>query len=142
MKQCSKCLEIKPESDFYKDTRTKDGLKCQCKKCHCKTTVATRNKENARKCNRDYMRRRRIEHPDIVRAHDKEREQRRPNDEKKRARMLLNIAIRDGRVRKPVCCQECGKNGMIYGHHPDYSLPYDVEWLCSECHGKRHRRTA
>lgn len=142
MKQCSKCQEIKPETDFYKDSRTKDGFKCQCKRCHNKTNVATRSKENARRINREYMRRRRIEHPDIVRSHDKEREANRPNDEKKLARMLLNVAVRDGRIKKPNCCEECGAVGTVYGHHHDYSKPYDVEWLCSLCHGKRHRRTA
>lgn len=55
MKQCSKCHELKPESEFYKDKRTKDGLKCQCKKCHCKTSVATRDKDLARERNKRYM---------------------------------------------------------------------------------------
>lgn len=142
MKQCSKCREIKPESEFYSDKRTKDGLKCQCKKCHCKTNIGTRDKKIARKRNREYMRRRRVEHPDIVRAHDKERETKRPNDEKKRARMLLNVAVRDGWLKKPDRCEECGMAGIVYGHHSDYSKPYDVEWLCSLCHGKRHRRSA
>ena len=142
MKRCSKCREIKPESEFYKDKRSKDGLKCQCKRCHCETNISTRNKETARKNNREYMRRRRIKHPDIVRFSDKEREKSRPNDEKKKARMLLNVAVRDGRIDKPACCEECGAVGPVYGHHPDYSKPYDVEWLCSLCHGKRHRRPA
>lgn len=142
MKQCSKCQKIKPETEFYKDKRTRDGLKCQCKKCHNETNIATRNKENARRINREYMRRRRIEHPEIVRAHDKERERNRPNDKKKRARTLLNIAVRSGKIQKPTFCQECGAGGTICGHHYDYNRPYDVEWLCSECHGKRHRRLA
>lgn len=45
MKQCSKCQKIKLETEFYKDKRTRDGLKCQCKKCHNETNIATRNEE-------------------------------------------------------------------------------------------------
>ena len=32
-KQCSKCEEIKPKSDFHKDKSTKDGLHFWCKPC-------------------------------------------------------------------------------------------------------------
>jgi len=38
MKACSKCKINKPTSEFYSDVRTKDGLKCQCKKCHNKNS--------------------------------------------------------------------------------------------------------
>ena len=33
MKRCSKCKEWKDESEFNKNRKNKDGLKCQCKKC-------------------------------------------------------------------------------------------------------------
>ncbi len=33
MKRCPKCGELKDESKFYKDQRSKDGLKNICKKC-------------------------------------------------------------------------------------------------------------
>lgn len=26
----------------------------------------------------------------------------------------------------------------MQGHHPDYSKPLEVEWLCPRCHGARH----
>lgn len=56
--------------------------------------------------------------------------------------MLLNISVRDGKVRRPDSCQSCGAVGMVYGHHVDYAKPLDVEWLCADCHGERHRRSA
>ena len=32
-KQCTKCKEVKPVSEFYKDKAKKDGLRPQCKEC-------------------------------------------------------------------------------------------------------------
>lgn len=33
MKKCTKCLEDKSRSEFYKDSKTKDGLRPHCKSC-------------------------------------------------------------------------------------------------------------
>lgn len=33
MKKCTKCLEDKPRSEFYKDNKAKDGLRSDCKSC-------------------------------------------------------------------------------------------------------------
>lgn len=41
MKKCTKCLEDKPRSEFYKDNRAKDGLRSHCKSC-----VQGRNKRH------------------------------------------------------------------------------------------------
>lgn len=32
-KRCSQCKDSKPNSEFNKNCRTKDGLRCQCKSC-------------------------------------------------------------------------------------------------------------
>lgn len=37
-KICSSCNTIKPLSDFYKESRVKDGRARRCKKCHGKAT--------------------------------------------------------------------------------------------------------
>ncbi|MFC1738560.1 hypothetical protein ACFL1G_05875 [Planctomycetota bacterium] len=34
MKQCRKCKKLKDESEFYKNNRSKDGLRAWCKKCN------------------------------------------------------------------------------------------------------------
>lgn len=82
-----------------------------------------------------------------ARCRDKERRlrhQQRPRDpEKKRARTLAESAVRCGRLVQPACCEDCdGTENRIEAHHEDYSRPLDVEWLCSICHGKRHRKAA
>lgn len=54
------------------------------------------------------------------------------------AHMALRSAVRRGLVVKGPC-EECGdKNSEA--HHPDYSRPMHVKWLCRPCHKAEHRR--
>lgn len=63
------------------------------------------------------------------------------NPEKARARSLLSNAICDGKIIRPSACSLCGCDKfVIEAHHPDYSKPYDVIWLCRSCHGIVHRK--
>ena len=61
-KLCTVCGEEKPLSEYYKDSRGKDGLYAKCKGCHCKATKAVvlrdRDKERARQ--RDWYGRNKI----------------------------------------------------------------------------------
>ena len=45
MKKCSKCERVYPISNenFYTDKRTKDGLMCLCKLCHCSVSKTYRD---------------------------------------------------------------------------------------------------
>lgn len=140
MKECSKCKEHKTNEDFYKDKRTKDGLKSQCKKCHTKTSITTRNVEKAREANKKYMRRAVAKNPQKYRK--QWRKYSRVKDEKTYARMVLNSAIRSGIVMKPILCQECKRKIKLTAHHDNYDEPLCVEWLCYECHAKRHRKVS
>lgn len=61
---------------------------------------------------------------------------------KKRATELLNMAVVRGDLVRPDICSACGgrpKGTRICGHHPDYSKPLEVVWLCDRCHAKHHR---
>lgn len=64
-----------------------------------------------------------------------------PDPIKQKARQITYKAIRDGLVRgEPDACEDCGTTEQrLTIHHLDYSQPLEIEWLCTKCHGKRHR---
>lgn len=62
-----------------------------------------------------------LAHPEAVEAH-----------------RAVQRAIRRGDLAKQPCV-DCG-DPHTEGHHPDYSKPLAVEWLCRKHHRARHRR--
>ncbi len=60
--------------------------------------------------------------------------------EKLKARSLLQLAAKTGKVIRGKCV-ECGEK-KTHGHHPDYSKPLDVIWLCQPHHQALHNRIA
>lgn len=53
MKTCNKCNETKPYTEFYKDSRGRDGYYRRCKACHNKATTERRKKNPER--HREYI---------------------------------------------------------------------------------------
>ena len=49
----------------------------------------------------------------------------------------VRYAIKVGKLVKTPC-HVCGKE-QVEGHHPDYSRPLDVAWLCKEHHLAIHK---
>ena len=58
--------------------------------------------------------------------------------EQYRARAAITNAIQSGLIVRPAICSRCAATGRIEGHHPDYTEPYEVEWLCTACHSIIH----
>jgi len=58
------------------------------------------------------------------------------NPEKIHAKQRVNKAVKEGNLIKSGTCEQCGSSGRIEGHHPDYSKPLEVIWLCAPCHRK------
>ena len=56
------------------------------------------------------------------------------------ARQAILIAKRSGRL-KQADCERCGDKNT-QAHHPDYSKPLEVIWLCRTCHDIEHGRSA
>lgn len=140
---CKKCASEKAEAEFYHYQPN------ECKVCICKRVQANRakNVEHYRQFDRERsMRLDRVaaralyiqtergkkSHANASKKYGTE------NAEKKRAQTALNNAIRAGRISPwPVCAlPECSKKPQA--HHPDYSLPFDVVWLCPMHHKQTH----
>ena len=58
LKQCPKCKQWKPVSEFNKSRNRKDGLRCYCKKCQViyRKEYYQKNKERALTKIREYAR--------------------------------------------------------------------------------------
>lgn len=96
--QCGICKEFKPYEEFYKNKRTILGITPECKKCHCKESIRTRNKDTAKENNQRYMERARK--ADIEKFRERDRNREREKDEKYVARRKLNNAVKRGDVVK------------------------------------------
>ena len=53
-KRCSKCGEVKPVEEYYKDRTRKDGLRGLCKTCTNKSLKKHYNKDRKREYNKKY----------------------------------------------------------------------------------------
>ncbi len=144
---CKRCKIIKTKKDFYKHSGMKSGFLSICKVC---------KKEDAL----DY----REKNIEKVKSYDRDR----PNKEERKIKCKKNSykyklkkaeyfkrwshenkikrnchnkvkrALKNGLLVKK-SCEICGDENT-QGHHPDYSKPLEVKWLCSKHHGEEHRR--
>jgi hypothetical protein len=59
---------------------------------------------------------------------------------RERARRAVYKAVRLGKMVKPNKCAECSlPDGKTQAHHVNYDEPLSVIWLCTKCHGKKHK---
>jgi hypothetical protein len=142
MKLCPTCQTEKSEVEFYRCNRSASGLKSQCKVCHTKGNLYSRDANKKREANARHMAKARAENPNKFRERDKLQGRKREKDERYRARYLLNDAVRAGKILKPSVCSACLLEKKLTAHHRDYSKPFDVDWLCYKCHAKEHRHEA
>lgn len=133
MRACSKCGVLKPPEGFY-------SRGAECRPCACARVGAIRAADPEYYRNYDATRVRRPR-----KKVDREGNRRRSakwyaaNKHKARARDLVQKAIKSGRLTRPATCGRCGAGARIEAHHPDYSKPLDVVWLCDPCHSSEHR---
>lgn len=131
-KKCFKCGEIKNLSFFYKHSQMADGYVNKCKECNKKDVRENREKKVEYYRDYDKSRGNRQDYNYI-------RNYRNQYPMKYAAHILVNNAVRDGRLSRSTMCETCGSNhDHIHGHHDDYALPLSVRWLCPPCHKKWH----
>lgn len=148
MKQCFKCQEVKPLSDFYSHPQMADGHLNKCIAC-VKSYIAERLKEKMKdpewaekemERHRIKQQRRREQGKDRKLTPEKKREVARRHaekyPEKHKARLMVQRAVRSGKLKKLPC--EICHSPDSEGHHDDYSKPLDVIWLCPKHHAERH----
>ena len=137
MKTCFKCSKQKPFDDFYKHKGMADGYLNKCKEC-AKNDVFEHRHGKGRSS---------------VLAYDRERaktEKRRANaarvindwiqrnPDRRKAQLQLGYAVKSGRITPWAACALPECNDKPEAHHPDYSRPLSVVWLCPAHHKQAH----
>jgi hypothetical protein len=126
VKQCFKCVEWKPLADFYKHGQMADGHLNKCKSC---TKLDMRNDRATKPRVREYDRERaKLPHRKASQARIT-REWRAKHKDRARAHVMAEQL-----GKGPELCEGCGLKKRLEKHHPDYSKPLLVVWLCKPCH--------
>ena len=134
MKLCSKCKTEKKPSEFAKDRRHRDGLQSHC-----------------RECNNKGVRKHRTDNPELKAIADKKYYEKNKKEilknqkayasqplvrAKHNVRGATYRAVQKGELTKSMC--GCGEPS-VEAHHPDYTKPLEVVWMCVKCHHKLHK---
>ena len=112
MKKCALCRQEKTFDFYHKDKTTNSGYSVYCKPCK---KEKDKIRQKTRLSNKDLWRK---EFPERKNAHAK-----------------VFRALISGKLIKQLCFM-CGQ--IAEAHHPDYSRPLDVVWLCPSHHRQTH----
>lgn len=135
-KQCTRCKEEKPYSEFRKSELNKrDGLTWYCKQCLVETDNSWRLR-NLEKFNETQKRYRQTKAWRLSRIRSGIRER-----QKSPERFLAGNQVRNAVKRKKLEKLPCGICGIVKveGHHQDYAKPLEVIWLCRQHHVDWHK---
>jgi len=149
LKTCFKCGVAKPRIDFYAHPRMGDGLLGKCKNCariDVRSNRASRaeyyrafDKSRANATNRVAARQAYMATVAGKASHRRSADKwAQTHPLRRQASHIVGNAIRDGKLKPwPICAvPECDRKPQA--HHPDYSRPLDVVWLCPSHHREVH----
>lgn len=113
LKTCSHCREALLPEQFHRNRDAADGLDHRCKECaaHARRTL-------------------RQQDPEHFREFDVQKDQRRAA-----VQLAARYALSQGRLQREPCFV-CGAIAEM--HHPSYSAPLLVTWLCRSHHRQLH----
>lgn len=119
-KRCPRCKKYKSSEFFHKSARRYDGLQGKCKQCQNEMYRLRRaTSESVRKAYYEKSQRYIKKYP-----------------ERQQARMFVSQALKEGvLIKKP--CEVCFES-KVHAHHPDWSEPLNVVWLCPSHHKAAH----
>jgi len=148
-KQCTKCKEYKPRSEFYRKNGAKCGRESRCKSCYNQITKSYCQSEDGRKKRKESIeayresasgakKRKDYARSEIGRTSGIERAKRyhSKHPDRCKARNDISNGIQAGRIT-PKPCQICKSTHRIEAHHylgyaEEHHL--DVQWLCKKHH--------
>ena len=133
-KYCPHCEDTKPADEFANNRRNPDGKAGWCKTCTY-PGVRKYQREHPDKA-AEYDRRWYEDNKDVKAASARRRRARNPERHRmmERARGMVERAVEAGKIIKSERCEECNRKAKLIGHHPDYSKPLEVKWVCFRCH--------
>jgi hypothetical protein len=132
MKTCFKCKVAQSLDQFYAHPMMADGRLGKCKECTKKDVRDNRARR------RDYYNEYDRARAKLPAKRESLRRSIKKHHHKEVTRRKTWAAIKSGRlIRQP--CQVCGAT-KSEGHHPDYSDPLNVLWLCRAHHVQEHMR--
>ena len=148
VKTCFVCKIEKELSEFYRHKKMADGYLGKCRACH--RAAISANIERRKQDPMWLVKERERCRIKIAAARASGRYKDSPNSRaariawSKRNRHKRNAQLKARRaIPRTVAtiCQRCGKvPKLLHRHHPDYSKPLEILWLCPACHGLVHRK--
>lgn len=120
-KLCPGCGLVLALTSFAQDRSKSDNRTSYCKACRRRQKLAYRMTPEGEAHERFYQ---------ACRAHN--------HPQKDAAKALIRELLRRKLITKPDVCDVCKAAGPVEGHHPDYTQPYEVYFLCKDCHAFVH----
>jgi hypothetical protein len=140
--RCSKCKKWLGLDRFNRNAPAATGYQSRCRECQNSDTAAWRIKKA--KEDPGYQTRAsatwRLNNPERAKAHRDYSVAK--NMDGRRARSAISNSIASGYITRPDRCEVCGTGGGTVAHHDSYEAErwMTVVWVCTRCHGDRHRR--
>ena len=130
MRICFACKTRLPMRCFSKDRTRKNGLSFRCRSCVSKMYKLWREKNKARLTSKEHK----VKRNELAYKYMKK------YPEKQRARASVAYALKHGKIQKLPCQTSGCKDKKVHAHHPDYSKPLKVIWLCVPHHEAIHHK--